>query len=666
MVRRIYPDVHNCRALIIDGNPTARSILVDMLKQMGVEKIQQASRVVDARKALEDNVYDIVLCDYHFDNGVPGSGEGLTSGQDLLDDLRRSQILPFSTVFIMVTAEASYHRVADAAEAALDSYVIKPHTAAALEERLLQARHRKKVLRDIFEAIESGNFHLAAAVCLRRYAARGDYWMYAARIGAELFLRLGQHREARQLYESVQSTHAVPWAKLGIARAELDQNQLPQAKRTLESLIAAEPTYADAYDVMGRVQIEQGDMGGALDTFRKATNITPHSITRLQKQAMLAFLMGENKEASELLQRTVRVGISSKMFDCQSLVMLCLMHFDLKESKDFQRTYDNLAKLVERSPNSSRLRRFLTVAMTFKSLTDRRVADCVGNVRRLTADMRDPDFDFEAACNVLAVLARLSKTEIQLPDAEIWVATLGNRFCVSKSATEVLAKAAQNHESYEPILRDCQSKVTQFSELVISRSVQGAPKEAVEMLINRGAETLNAKLIELAGMVLNRHREKIEESAGMAVAIDDLRNHYCSKGTQVNLGHSSSRSSGGISLRTRNDPATHVNAPPATAATAATASGAAGAAVAAEATGTGAEPQTEIAAQADGEPPQQTLGEPSTEAADLRPGLTGADGLPADPTAGETTPAAQAAQVPTNLADAAALLGLEDDLYGPG
>ena len=68
---------------------------------------------------------------------------------------------------------------------------------------------------------------------------------------------------------------------------------------------------------MGRVQVEQGDMTAALETYRTATELTPASISRLQKQGMLAFYMGEAAEATDALERTVRIGISSKMFDCQ-------------------------------------------------------------------------------------------------------------------------------------------------------------------------------------------------------------------------------------------------------------------------------------------------------------------------------------------------------------
>ena len=63
-------------------------------------------------------------------------------------------MLPYSTVFIMVTGDATYQKVAEAAEAALDSYLIKPFSANTLFERLKEARQRKRVLKDIFDAME--------------------------------------------------------------------------------------------------------------------------------------------------------------------------------------------------------------------------------------------------------------------------------------------------------------------------------------------------------------------------------------------------------------------------------------------------------------------------------------------------------------------------------
>ncbi len=129
-------DLSAARALVVDSNPTSRAILVNQLRDFGVGSVSQCTRVVDARRQLEFKTFDIVLCEHHF-------GRDSATGQELLDDLRRNQLLPFSTVFIMITAEASYAKVAEAAESALDGYLLKPHTASNLGERLYQARQRK-------------------------------------------------------------------------------------------------------------------------------------------------------------------------------------------------------------------------------------------------------------------------------------------------------------------------------------------------------------------------------------------------------------------------------------------------------------------------------------------------------------------------------------------
>ena len=132
-------DLRSARALVIDANPTNRSILKGMLVDLGVkaEHVKQVGRFDEARTTLEYASFDIVLCDYHFQDTDQ-------NGADLLDELRRSHSLPYATVFIMVTSEADHGRVAEAAESALDSYLLKPHNHNALAQRLVASRHRNR------------------------------------------------------------------------------------------------------------------------------------------------------------------------------------------------------------------------------------------------------------------------------------------------------------------------------------------------------------------------------------------------------------------------------------------------------------------------------------------------------------------------------------------
>ena len=170
-------DILKSRALVVDGNAGSRSALVMMLREFGVPDVVQARKAQDARRLLETQRFDIVLCEYHFDDEP-------VSGQDIMDDLRLAHLLPLATVVVMISSEAGYAKVAEAAEAALDAYLLKPHTADALRDRLVKARQRKHLLKDIIGLVEKESFIEAAEMCQVRFQTRGPAWVQAARIGA--------------------------------------------------------------------------------------------------------------------------------------------------------------------------------------------------------------------------------------------------------------------------------------------------------------------------------------------------------------------------------------------------------------------------------------------------------------------------------------------------
>ncbi|MGY4829314.1 tetratricopeptide repeat protein [Sphaerotilaceae bacterium SBD11-9] len=538
-------EIADCRALVVDGNPTSRSILTAQLRDFGVGTVVQCGRIHDARKQLEARSFDVVLCEHRFD-----AEDSSYTAQNLLDDLRRSGLLPFSTVFIVVTGEASYTMVADAAESALDSYLLKPHTATALGERLTQARRRKKVLNDIFTAIEQQDHAQATRLCLERFASRSSYWLYAARIGSELLLRQGHHEEARKLCEAVLATGALPWAKLGIARAQIDGNQPTQALRTLESLIGEHPTHVDAYDVMGRVHVEQGNLGDALATYSKASALTPGSITRLQKHGMLAFYMGERDEAAKLLDRAATLGLSSKMFDHQSLVLLAFARFHQRDSKGLQRCLDSLQRALERAPESRRLERFVAVVRVFSLMLQKQVGAVVAEVRQLFASLHEPELDIEAASNLLALLSELTAGELRLDGSETWVDTLGLRFASSKGLAELLAAAASAHAPFAQRVRDAHQSIGGLAEQAVTHTVQGEHRNAVLSLLTHAERTLNAKLIEMARMTLQRHGSKIDDAPALSSRVESLRERYASSLSTAAVGQAGGRQPGALNLRT--------------------------------------------------------------------------------------------------------------------
>lgn len=534
-------------ALVIDSNPTSRSILIAQLRDFGMGTVVQCSRLQDARRHLENRKFDVVLCEQYF------VGETM-SGQDLLDDLRRNQLLPFATVFIMVTGEATYAKVAEAAESALDGYLLKPHKAIQLGERLRQSRIRKNSLAEIFAAIETEDFEGAAELCLHRFETKGLFWLYAARVGAELLLRIGKYAQAQSLYEAVVAAKTLPWAKLGVARSLLDEGQTAKAVSTLENLIREDPSYADAYDVMGRAQFELGKFDSALVTYKMASELTPASISRLQNLGMMTYYAGDRVEAEKVLDRTTRLGLDSKMFDCQTLVLLAFSRLESGDRKGLQRCRDDFLRLIDKQPNNARQQRLAAMVDALHAIQNQQFAVAVADVRALAANAKAPDFDFEAASNLLALMAQLAHRSIQLDEVESMVDMLGMRFCTTRSLSELLAGATTIHPPYAERLRTAHTQILKLSEQAMALSMNGNPKAAVESLLQHGRHTLNSKLIETAYLVLHRYADKITDAAPLRETIQELRTRFATHSLKASLGEQK-RQAGGLTLRTGGTPA---------------------------------------------------------------------------------------------------------------
>lgn len=536
---QIDATINKASALVIDGNANARSLLTAQLRDLGLGSVRAVTRVKDARIVLENTPYDLVICDYHFD----GHEE---SGQDLLDELRRENLLPHSTVFMMITAEATYSKVAEAAEAALDGYLIKPYTSMALAERIRTSRHRKRVLKKTFEAIEAQDFELAATLCMDRFNARHEFWLYAARIGAELLLRLRRYDEARKLYEAIIAAKTVPWAKLGVARTDLESGNLSTARRTLEGLIGEMPDNADSHDLLGRVHMEQGDIAAALSTYRTAAELTPGCLVRTQRAGSLAFYKGARNEALKLLERATVNGLKSKLYDALSLALMALIRYDQRDPKALKRVDDQLQALMERSTDGKRLHRFKRMIDGLNFLHAKHTAAALDVARELAQQADRDDADHEAASVVIALWKRLADTALQIEEMDTMLTRIGMRFCINKASTEILIALCENNESAAQILRDCHAKIFEIAETAMRQSLRGNAEACVKLLIHEGERTRNAKLIDMAMSVLKRHTEKIEHAPELERSISGLQSRYV-RPLGASMGRN--RAAGGLVLR---------------------------------------------------------------------------------------------------------------------
>ena len=540
-------DIHTAKALVIDGNPTSRSIMAAQLRDLGVQQVRQLSKVQDARLVLEQSPQDIVLCEMNFD-GAP------MSGQDLLDELRREQLLPHSTVFMLVTGEASYAQVMEAAEATVDGYLVKPYSGQVLAERLGEIRRRKRSLKSIYQAIQARDFVRAAALAEARYQQREPYWSFAAQVAAELWLRVDQPARALRIYQAMAAGPGSGWAKAGIARARLATGELAAARQQLESLVFEVPGYADAQDLLGRVLVEQGEFAPALQAFRAAAQLTPGCLLRMQNCGSLAFFQGHADEAAQQLERTVNLGRKSKLFDPGCLLLLGLARLDLADGRGLAAVADQVKALQQASPEDRRLAHIQRVLIGLTALQARRHDEALAVAEVLAAAVLEPDFDLEAAASTIGLWARLWT---RLPAGELPAKTfdallrqVGLRFCVSRASTEMLVAAAEGQAQGGETLRNCQAVIGSIAEQALNQSLGAQVPAAIELLLQQGEHTRNAKLIDMAAAVARRHPDRVPDVEAVQRKVQAMQQAYGAPLTHLAGVRRSARMPGGVALRT--------------------------------------------------------------------------------------------------------------------
>ena len=495
-------DLHKARALLIEGNALLRSVAIGQLHDVGIGHVTPCARVRDARVLLEQERFDVVLCNREFE----GSD---ISGQDLLDELRREQILPLSTVFLMMVAQPTYHEVAEAAESALDGVIVRPFTTAALADRLLEARQRKRALADVLQALDGGELEQAFARALRHFQEGQTYADSAGRIAADLLLRLNRPADACTLFDKLAQRRATAWVRLGLARAQLASGDAPQARRTVVQVIADEPGSADAHEAMGRLQWGAGELEAAADSLERSVEITPGCLVRRQLAGRLAQVLQRTEAAAAHLDRARVLGVGSRLFD--PMVWLCLAWSRAGDREALQNLRSQLARACEAAPEDSRLRRLDTAVQVLEAALAGPAAPSPA-WPALAEGLADAQADALTGQVIVGTLARIDRAAWPA-EHEIIVTRVGMRYCSSRGASETLAGLAGPSPDLEQRLRACHGQVQALAERAVEASMRGDPVAAAERLVEEAERTLNARLVETAAVIARRH---VDRHAGLA------------------------------------------------------------------------------------------------------------------------------------------------------
>ena len=119
-------DRTSLKFLVVDDFSTMRRIVRNLLKELGFTNVEEAEDGAVALARLKQGGVEFIVSDWNMPNM-----DGLTLLQNVRAD-PKIKGLPF----LMITAEAKKENIIAAAQAGASGYIVKPFTAATLQDKL--------------------------------------------------------------------------------------------------------------------------------------------------------------------------------------------------------------------------------------------------------------------------------------------------------------------------------------------------------------------------------------------------------------------------------------------------------------------------------------------------------------------------------------------------
>ncbi len=128
--------VDQVQILVVDDVNAVQVRIRELLTAIGFKEITLASSGRQAIKLLSEKKYDLILSDWHMEDG---------DGVELLKYVRGSSSTK-DTAFVFVTVENTKDRVIEAIKGGVDDYLVKPLTTAQIETKVASALVKRQII----------------------------------------------------------------------------------------------------------------------------------------------------------------------------------------------------------------------------------------------------------------------------------------------------------------------------------------------------------------------------------------------------------------------------------------------------------------------------------------------------------------------------------------
>ncbi|MCW8931791.1 MAG: response regulator [Gammaproteobacteria bacterium] len=337
-------DLSKIRFLIIDDFANYRSMLRSILVSCGAQEIEDARDAKEALKKITYGKFDVILCDYNL-------GEG-QNGQQLLEETMHRHLIPYGTIYIMITAENTQSMVMAAVEYRPDGYLNKPFPKDLLLKRLEALVDKKAIMKDIYKAYNKKAYISALNIADEKMNQYSKQALEIGKLKGEIALEACEWDIAQQVYDKALSVRDFQWAKVGMAKVLIGREKFEQAQPLLEDVINENKNYIEAYDLLAKVLEKQGKSKELQSVLSNATKISPNTIARQQHLAQVAIKNDDFKTAEKSLKKAVTQGKNSCFGSVGDNMNLAKLYVDNGKSKDAVQTITAAQKIYRKDKPS--------------------------------------------------------------------------------------------------------------------------------------------------------------------------------------------------------------------------------------------------------------------------------------------------------------------------
>jgi len=332
------------KILIVDDFKEMQVILKSMIEPLAPKLICLAKNGEEALEHMEKNNFDIVYCDYNLGKGK--------DGQQILEEAKHRGLLPYSTIYIMATAENTSEMVMGAIDYLPDDYISKPFNRTVIHARLKKQLEKKENLNEISKALSVNNYKLAIQLCDKLLESKPPNRLDILKIKGTQLTNLGQYDKAVKLYEDIIAQRDIPWAYLSMGKVLYYQEKYDDALGVFQGLVEENTSNVAAYDWLAKTY-------EALEIFDKAQEMlnigvtkSPKSLLRQRNLAQMAYRNDDLETAKSAFEHAIQVGQHSCYKQADDYNSLAKTLIDSGKSGDAMTVVKRINKDFKNNPNA--------------------------------------------------------------------------------------------------------------------------------------------------------------------------------------------------------------------------------------------------------------------------------------------------------------------------